>query len=423
MKLSIISNEHIYFGITIATLVALLFNLLGSVGLIIYGILILFSCFFFIANIRRQNFLFSISSISAITFYLYFILALFINGSYSLYASSVFQFFLLTIISFYIRNNEDLLSDIYMIAKIYIIASLIMGLGSILVSVITTLCPNLINLLPELIKNKFYKITGTFPNRIGGFTENPNTTAILCTVGFTLSILISTSTKVSKKWKIISLFNILISLYMVFIATCSRTSMITCFIFAVSYFALYFLSLNRKNPVKRKIFRLTIILGILVVCIFLLALLISPDFRNYFFNHIIRVDSLATGSQRIPLYKKALELVKDNLAFGYNIKDLGYPHAHNLLLQVLSFSGVPGLILFCIYALSTLIVAIKNITSKSMLIYEIRMLNCFCLSFLLCFMAYGITEGGALTNMRAISIFAPVVFGFTNVINNNISKG
>ena len=419
MKISSLLNEHTYLGITVSALVILLFDLLGVIGLGIYGILIIYSCVFFIINIKRKPIIISVASISSIAFYLYFILALFINGSYSHYFSAILQFFLLTIIAFSIRQNDELLLDVYLIAKIYTAASIFVSISSVAISIITIFYPDFLNILPESIKIKFTEVAGSFPARMGGLTGNANTTAILCAMGFILSIFLISVKNISKKWKIITLINIILSFYMIFLATCSRTSMLTCLVFAFAYFIIYFLVINKNDKIKKKFFVETVAFCFLMFCLFLISLFLFPDFRNYIFNHVIRVDSLSTGSERLPLYEKALALVKDHIVFGYNYQDLGAAHAHNLLLQIVSFGGIPSLVLFGIYFFSTLVSGIKNLATPNASEYDIHLLSCFCLAFIFCFMSYGITEGGAITSMRAISICTPVFFAFANLLTYN----
>ena len=173
---------------------------------------------------------------------------------------------------------------------------------------------------------------------------------------------------------------------------------------------------------KRKMIYILLCLGFVVLLV-LILLFASESFRDFVRNHIIRVSSLSTASGRDSVYKVAFELGKGHRLLGYNesklTEQIVAPHAHNMYLQLLSFSGIPGLLLYCIYLGYTVYLAFRNFFDNSFS-FNVKLLNCLFLSFVLCYLLYGIPEEAGVNRIKAISIYAQVIFGFIHVLHYNI---
>ena len=268
--------------------------------------------------------------------------------------------------------------------------------------------------------NVFLKTMGEYPRRMAGIATHPNYTAEFCLVGTMLSFYLITTEK-SRKWKTFSLLNIIISFFIIFIATSSRTSMVCMLFFTCAFLCFYFYS-NRKDAkiVKRMKYILFCLLFIALICIILFF--ISDSFKKFVNEHVLRVSSLKTASGRDSVYKVAFELGKGHRIFGYNDKELANriaSHAHNMYLQLLSFSGIPGLVLYCIYFFYTIYLAIKNFFNNAFDSSE-KLLNCLFLSYLICYILYGIPEDAGVNWMKAISVYAQIIFASIHILNYNV---
>lgn len=420
MAKKILTDIQTYLTITITTIAILLFDLLGKVGLAVYGILMVYSLIFLFFNIKR-TFCTSFSFYIAITFFIYFAIATIINGGIDRFGNTVIQLFCLTLISFYHQKTNEIRIIFIQIAKILTVLSLIMAIGSILLPYIATkssfyINGNLSDYLLDLVKSKI----NSFDGRLRGLTGHPNSTAEFCFVASTLSIFLLSNNE--KKWFIPSFANILLSIFLIFIATSSRTNMLSILSFVFIYFISYFLMLEKNNIQYEKIFKAVIVLCIIVFVLFLLILLMFPQIRNFFLTRVIRISTLDTGSGRLDVYKAAYELGKGHRFLGFNYRELfnatGQNHAHNLLLHLLSFSGLPGLILFLVYYIYTLIISLINLNNNKLLPKQ-RIICCFFFSFIASYFIAGLTESGGINRLSLISVIAMPIFAYTHVIYFN----
>lgn len=412
----LLSDVHTYFIVSITSIVLIAFNMFGFLGLILYALLLIYSILFLLNKIKQNRILTPPIFFVMVAYYLYFFLAVCINGSVIQLGSSILQLFLFSLIAFSLRNTNEMIADITSAAKIVTIASLTMAIGSISIALFTYYNLDYVHSL-HLISNQFIKITGNFPTRLSGFNLNPNGTAEFCLVGIISSYFILTFSR-KTKWIILAIVNMIFSAYIIVIATNSRTNMVALAFFSLIYFILYFAIVSNKNKGSRKL-AFYIIGCVLIVLIVILALLSSyKPAREFFLDKILRISSLSTASGRDSVYKTALHLGEGHRLFGYNIrtlKDSIAPHTHNMFLELLSFSGVPGLILFIIYYFFTLYIAIRNLLNKTLMHNE-KAFCCFILCFILYYFVQGIPENAGVDSIRLSSVFAQLFFAFTHII-------
>lgn len=413
-------DVHLYFIITLTTITILLFNVFDFLGLIIYGFLIIYGLIFIIVNYKSKPILKTPSFYILSAYYIYSFLALCVNGSLFRRGSAILQLFMLSIIAFFIRPNQEIEKDIKSLSKMMTVASIIMGATSIGITLFTYYNPEIVPIFPAYIQNVFLKTMGECPRRMAGIATHPNYTAEFCLVGTMLSFYLITTEK-SRKWKTFSLLNIIISFFIIFIATSSRTSMVCMLFFTCAFLCFYFYS-NRKDAkiVKRMKYILFCLLFIALICIILFF--ISDSFKKFVNEHVLRVSSLKTASGRDSVYKVAFELGKGHRIFGYNDQELSNriaSHAHNMYLQLLSFAGIPGLVLYCIYFFYTIYLAIKNFFNNVFNSSE-KVLNCLFLSYLTCYILYGIPEDAGVNWIKAISVYAQIIFAFIHILNYNV---
>ncbi len=147
----------------------------------------------------------------------------------------------------------------------------------------------------------------------------------------------------------------------------TRTVWIACFISFLTYGVL--LILNQKKVYFKKVRLTSIILSILTTIFFVGILPIILEWYlnlSVQSNDISKVSDLGTFSERVMIWGKTFELVKDNLFFGvgvgnwkimiakytlpeiYKVQDLNviFQRPHNEFLRILSENGIIGLSLF-----------------------------------------------------------------------------
>lgn len=419
MKL-FLHDTHTYLVITITAIIAMLFNVLGVIPtFIVYTLLIAYGVIFFLLNIRKKSILTKPIFFIMVAYYLYFLFAVSLNGTIWQTGFAIIQLFLISLISYFIKPNEEIESDIEIAAKIMTIASLIMVISSLAVTLFTYTHIELVNTLPEIIKSRLIKVTGSFPRRMAGFHYHPNKTAEFCMTGslFSSFLFIKSS---KKEWKIFSMLNILLSFYTIFVLTNSRTAMVG-YVGSIGAFFLLYLFLLNKDKKRKLVFT---IVFITIVILLALILLFSESFSSFVFNNVLRVSSLSTASGRDSVYKVAFELGKGHRLFGYNINLLEEaiaPHAHNIYLQLLSFAGAPGLILFCLYFFYTSVIAVKNIFDRRFTETE-KKLNCFLACYIFCYFLVGIPEIAGVDSYNAISIHIQIVLAYVNLLHYNVKN-
>ena len=228
----------------------------------------------------------------------------------------------------------------------------------------------------------------------------------------------------NKKWKYISCINYILSIYIVFIFCNSRSFTLALISSTIIFVFLYFLHVYRYDKQKIKVFKIIIICAVILFSILLISILCIPQFRTFVFDRIIRVTSLSDGSGRLEIYRTALEMGKGNRVFGYSFKDLeaitGRSHAHNIFIELLSFGGIPSLLLFCIFFFYTGFVAIKNIFAKNTS-KECCILSIFILAYGVGYFICGLVESD-INRMRMTTVCLQLALGFTHVIAYNLKN-
>ena len=424
-KYSKIWDIHTCLAVALATVSIIRFDIFGTLGLIGYGVLIFYTAICCIVNARRYHFHRCIPFYSGIAYYIVFLLISLINGSYIRIWSSLIQLFILMLIAFINRDDDEIINDFETFSYIMIVAGLLMGTLSILLSAITTFSPELISVLPSNIQSEIMRLSGNLHGRISGLSGNANQTAVFCYVGLTLS-LYTLTTNNNKKWKIISVCNIVVALFTIFIATASRTSMLAVIAFVGMYILVYYLSAYKNDKIKSRHFKILLLIALFLILIFAIMIIISSQLRNFILNDVIRIDSLSTGSSRTSVYRSVLEWGKGRRLIGFNIEEYadktGWHDTHNMFLEVLSTAGAIGLVLFFIYFGSSITTIIKNFTGITKLNDNEKNLRCFFLAYIVGYLIWGLTESGRVNAIYQISFLVQIVFGYSSMILFNKTK-
>lgn len=414
-------KTFILVSITVISIIQI--EVFGTLGLIIYGLLIAYGIVFILLNLRKLNTLHKPISIIAFAYYFYFILADCINGNFVLTGPSLIQYLILLIVAFSIRPTQQLNSTISSIAKIMTIIGIIVSLSSVFIALFTYYFPDLINNLPQYFANFCIISTGSFPGRASGVLGNANITSGYSFVCAIFSIYLMFIDQ-NKKWKFLSCVNYILSAYMIFIFCNSRSFILALLSSSIIFIFLYFLHVYKEDKQKIKAFKIILICAVILFIILGLSILYISQFRTFIFDRILRVTSLSDGSGRLEIYKTALELGKGNRVFGYSFRDLeaitGHSHAHNIFIELLSFGGIPSLLLFCIFFFYTGLVAIKNVFAKNTS-KECCILSIFLLAYGVGYFICGLT-GSDINRMRMTTVCLQIAMGFIHVIAYNIKN-
>lgn len=416
---NLFSDIHTYFMTTFTIITILLFNVFGNLGLVFYGLLILYSAVFFFMNLKQRNLLNIPIFYIMVAYYVYSLIAICINGSVIRNGSPIIQLFFLSLIAYFYRKSESLFEETIGIAKILTIASLIMAGASYIVYVFSLNHQNAVLNFPSFIRDICFNVRGNIPKRMDGFGYHPNATASFCLSGAIFSIFLLTFEK-EKKWIILSVINIAISILTIFIATNSRTNMIALIFFSAIYLVLYCFVANKDNKKLKNVAILIIIITCIVFLLFIFLIKLSPTIRTFIFEKVIRISSLSTASGRDSVYKIAYELGRGHRLLGYNLELLAErvaPHAHNMFLQILSYAGIPALILFCIYFFYTFYIAGKNFFARSTETRE-KSFYCFIFCYIACYLILGIPETAGVDGISHISLCAQLLFAYTHIIHH-----
>ena len=418
----LLHDIHTYLLVTISTLLALYLNFFGTIGLVLYGLLISYSIIFIFSNYRRMEQYKNLPLVFfvIVAYYCYYILAVSINGSFSYNGPAIIQLFLLSYICFFREDESKMVNDVNSISKIFTIFGLAMGIGSFGIAVFTLFFPDIVNTFPSAVAKSFNSIKGSFPyGRLAGLRKYPNPTALACLTSIVFSFYLI-SIEHRKRWLISALFNIVLGGYLIVVATNSRTNMVCLVAFALCYYVFYFFVLYKDDNKKRKIRNIiAAILLLIIIILFVVILICSNSVRDFFFNHVFRISSIKDASGRDDVYKITYDLGKGKRLFGINMNEYmettELPNAHNIYLQLLTAGGIPSLILFCIWFFFTFFAAFKNLFSKEEP-KEIQNLNCFFVSFIICYFLQGIPETGGVDIMSPFSIAAQIIFAYIDLI-------
>ena len=402
-------------------------EIFGTLGLVIYGLLIAYGIVFLAINFRKLNILTGPAFYIACAYYLYFILASVVNGGYTDFASPLLQFFILAIVAFSIRPVEEIRQDIMTIAKFMTVMGIIVAASSLLICLFTYYCPDALATLPSVVKDYFEVFTGSFPSRASGIMGNANMTGDFSFACFLFSMYLLVSQK-NMKWIVACLINLALSAYLVFFLCASRTCMLGIACAVICFVVFYSYSVVRTyGEAQRKRF-FTVLAVFCVVAVLLIVICFCvPSIRNFLLDRVIRIDSLNTGSGRIEVFQKSIELGEGHRIFGYNIGEelrlvtsSKAPHAHNIFLEALAAGGVPTLVLFCVLLIYSGLISLKNCFGKD-LRFDDRVLFGFILTFYVAYVVCGMTA--ALINRMRISIVCfQLMLGYVHVINYQLKK-
>ena len=422
--MTFLTNTSTILLTTMMAIAVIQIDIFGTLGLFVYGLLIAYGIIFIIVNFKNLNVIKHPIVYIACAYYLYFIFAEIINGNFTYTGPSLIQFFLLTIIAFRVRTIDEIKKDFKILAKYLTIMGLIVSISSILICIVTFYAPDFVSQLPEVIKNNFLRFTGSFPQRATGVIGNANRSAgyiYICSL-FALYLIVIDRRKI---WLIPAVINILLAFYSTFIVFASRTYMVCLLITLPGFFIAFLLSKYRIKIFKQKIFYITLCVILFMILCLVLIYIVSDTARNYILDHIIRVSSLSDGSGRLEIYRTSIDLWKNHKIFGYNYMDLynltGVTHAHNIFIEVLASGGLPSFVLFSIFMIYTVYIAIKNVFIKEIISTETRFLICLLISYMVGYLFTGMT-GGDINRMMYTTVILPSVMCSSYIIRDQIKR-
>lgn len=281
-------------------------------------------------------------------------------------------YYILICICFIDKEDRNITEEIISIMKMLTIAAIVVSFLSI--SFIPYVEQN-IEKFSWTDKNTLTALTviAKEPSRLVGMLGHPNKTGNFCAICIIGSELILFSQN-QKKWKAVSIVSILLS-SLTILLTGSRTAMLMTALFTIIFIILLFCTglMKEKNTLKT----LLLFIGIMLIfCILALVFLVATNKVEFFLNHIIRTDSMQSGSGRTWIRAKAFEISKENRLIGVSRKyltDIIGVDAHNTYYEILATAGVPALILYLcfifysIYSSSKLVILYKRKNSLSLI--------------------------------------------------------
>lgn len=421
-KYSGVWSIHTCLAIALITVSVIRFDVFGILGLVGYGVLIAYTAVGCIINARKLHFVKCFPFYAGIAYYAVYLLMSLINGSYTRIWSSLIQLFILMLIAFINKSNDEINRDFETFSHIAIIAGILMSILSILLSAITTFLPETLHVLPQNLQNEIARLSGNLHGRISGLSGNANQTAVYCYVGLALSIY-TLATNRNIRWRITSIVNIVLALYTIFIATASRTSMLAVIAFTGSYILAYYLIAYKNDETRKRHFKILLLIALCAILLFAILIIIIPSFRNFILTDVVRIDSLSTGSNRTSVYQAVLEWGENRRLTGFDIEEFadetGWHDTHNMVLEVLSTAGAIGLILFFIYFGASISTIIKNFSGVAGMDNKEKNIRCFFLAYIIGYLVWGLTETGRVNAIYQISFLVQIVFGYSSVMLYN----
>lgn len=414
-------NKKLFLLFNIVTLVILQFSIFGKLGLAIYGLLLVYGTIYIILNVRRD----SMQSTGtmfyvAICYFFSYLLSLAINGGITTSGAAMLQFLILTMACYMVDDCMDIQKGIGILSKFLTICGIILFAGSMSIALLTYNAPTFVESLPDPIKSELYRFTGGFPSRITGLIGNANTTAGFSFASSIFSLYIIANGSYKKRWTWLSIINIAFCLSMIFLGTASRSFMLASICSFLSFFIFYFHLFQEYNKKSYLILRMIFLAVCIVLLLSAIACLHIDSFKSFVMNHIIRVSSLETGSGRLEIYKKALELGRGRRLFGFSYGELMETckaiHAHNNYLEILSFGGLISLVLYLVYFFYSFFVAIRNTFSPRTIPSSWRLLFCIASCYMIGYMVGGMTECD-IDRMKLTSITMYVILPYIHIIN------
>lgn len=410
--------------VTIASIAILQFGVFSLLGLAVYGLLLVYNLFSIIYNLREKKIYVNIVFLLGISYCIYFLVSSVVNGNIADVGSTILQYLLIFVVASFIRDNNDIFSDMISLSKVLTIATLAMAVLSVLLSFAGMLFPSFFANLPswapfDEIRKRLCHIP---QERLIGFVGNPITTAYYCYTGLLFSIYLC-SVECSKKWKILSYLNIVISSITIIFLTRCRTYTVALFAFVFLYISIYYLWISKDNKLKKRNFKIIIIASVALLVILIAIFIVSDPFRDFILNDVIRIQNLNTLSNRTEIFRNALIEGEGHRIFGINARNFEKniaSHTHNMYLEVLTFGGVPAFILFLLYLFSAIAISFINLKSCNK---NIQVISCFGFAFICGYMVGGISEPGTVKYMGLIFPVMQVLIAFTSILYHNIMHG
>lgn len=424
-KLLNLFDVHWLLIITITSIAVLRFGVFSWLGLITYGVLLvynIFGIFYNYASGGRINWCFHLYI--GVIFIIYFLVASFFNGNSSDWAT-IFQYGLILIIASFVRDEKKIEKDYSSLAKVLTIAGICMTMLSILIAVVGTTFHDFFFGLPEyeLFHRLKKKICDIRVDRLVGFGDNPITTSFYCFATIVFSVYLFSITSV-QKWKILASINIVISSVLIAFLARSRTYMGALVVFLGIYFFIYYRVLNKRDSQKQRNFKILLILVCCCILLFILALTLSDLFRNFIVGKVLRVQNIDTLSNREDIFVRAINAGEGHRIFGISVKwfqENIASHTHNMYLEVLTFGGIPSLMFFVLLIICDLFFSIKNLVNRQYMSKTMQLVNCLAFAYVVSYLIGGITEPGGVRTMRLASSVFYLMHGTIGVIWANIS--
>ena len=410
------SGIRTFLLISVVTVAVIQFDIFGTVGLFAYGILIAYSALFTILLLRRRKPVLGFALFSSMFFFFWSLATTIINHKFISLASLI-QMMIFTCISFFPRNIKEIERDLTTLARIMTVSGIIMAAGTILIPYFVDVAPDIVNRLPAFLSDYLKKSAGDV--RVVGPGNNPNTTAGFSLISIIASSYLLSKKEKSRKWTINAITCIALAIPTIFILTASRTSMIACITFALSFSFLLIISNNDGKMLKRKLLLSAIIL-IALTTVFILVVTFYQELCNYILQRVIRVDSISDGSNRLNLFAVSLSLFLESPIIGASYESFleltDTASSHNAILEILTFSGIPGFISFIIFSILAFIASIKAFIRFRENNKDFSCMACLLISFLVTHFVYGLTESICINSMKMITVFFYLAIGTSHVI-------
>ena len=419
----IISNSPSFLIISI-TLIALLvpqpFNDLNR-G-IIYGIILVYGAIFCTYNIKRifsnRSWLFWLG----IAFYLETTLAYCINGNIMKVGFAHLQYLFIYLAASILNKDDDLTYEFNKLSRIFTVLGIGMALCSYLTMYLKLYYPDFIQTLPSELARMINNSGTLIDNntRLIGFAINSNLTGNFCALSAILSFYLLIKER-SIKWKITSLIDILLCLNIIFLRCASRTAMMLFIAFPL-FLLLILLSIT-KNKKTRKIFKYAILILTTVLLITLIIFTCNKSLRTFFLDRIIRIDTLKSGSGRINLFTKSFAITEGHKLWGINkqvfIDAFGVTSPHNSYLELMVHAGLPAMLLFIAFYISTLVKSGFTLSKISRKDSNITFEVAFLFTYLLIITIHMILDNYMIASYTTIGMFGHYALGTVIALDEN----
>lgn len=419
-KLLDLLDIHWLLIITISTIAVLLFGVFNWVGLVLYGVLLVYNGSGIVYNfLNGRKISKNITFFSGVLFSLYFLLASFINGNSSDWAT-IIQYGLILVLVSFAREGKEIQSVFLPISKVLTISGICMAFLSILIPIIGNVFPSFFLSLPkyDLFIRLNKMVCDIKTDRLIGFGLNPITTSFYCYATIAFSVFLFSITG-KQLWKILSAINIGISSFFIAFLARSRTYMLALFAFYGAYFFIYYCVLYRDVPSKQRDFKVLLFVFCSCFIVFVLLFTLFDSFRSFILEDVFRVQNIDTFGNRGDIFTRSLIAGEGHRLFGISsmyFEQIIEDHTHNVFLEVLTFGGVPSLFFFMIYVFSSIYISIKNMINKNEMPINIQIINCLAFAYIVSYLVGGISEPGGVRTMRLAFAVLQLMIGSVVVI-------